>query len=98
MNTKTTQRAASNAPSAPSGSVRLRTLEDALLALADKDEVTRFLIDLCTPGEIEAFRQRWAIAQLLDRHMSQRDVAEKSAASIATVTRVARFLQHERHQ
>lgn len=81
---------------APGG--RLSSLEDALLALSQKDEVTRFLTDLCTPSEIEALRQRWAVAQLLDQELPQRETAERAQASIATVTRVARFLQHERHR
>lgn len=75
----------------------LSSLEDALLALSDRNEVARFLSDLCTPGEIEALRQRWAVAQLLDAEMPQREAAARASASIATVTRVARFLQHERH-
>jgi TrpR-related protein YerC/YecD len=76
----------------------LSSLEEAILALSDKAEVTRFLYDLCTPGEIEALRQRWEVAQLLDMELPQREAAERSSASIATVTRVARFLQHERHR
>lgn len=78
--------------------MHLTSLEDALLALSEKEEVTRFLHDLCTPSEIDALRQRWAVAQLLDTEMPQREAAEKASASIATVTRVARFLQHERHR
>jgi TrpR-related protein YerC/YecD len=76
---------------------RLSSLEEALLALTEKREVTRFLLDLCTPAEIGALRQRWVIAQLLDNDLPQRKAAEQSDASIATVTRVARFLQHEQN-
>jgi TrpR-related protein YerC/YecD len=78
--------------------VRLSSLEEALLTLTHKRDVTRFLLDLCTPAEIEALRQRWAIAQLLDSDLPQRKAAEQSDASIATVTRVARFLQHEQNR
>lgn len=77
---------------------QLASLEDAMLSLTGADEVTRFLNDLCTPSEIEALRQRWTVAQLLNMEMPQREAAERSSASIATVTRVARFLQHERHR
>lgn len=83
-----------SAPNAPAQSF---ALEEAVLALRHADEVARFLTDLCTPAEIEAFQQRWAIAQLLDQGVAQREAAEKTAASVTTVTRVARFLQHERH-
>ncbi len=87
-----------NLPGAPARGTQLAPLEDAMMSLTGVDEVTRFLHDLCTPSEIEALRQRWAVAQLLNMEMPQREVAERSSASIATVTRVARFLQHERHR
>jgi len=77
--------------------VRLSSLEEALLALTGKREVTCFLLDLCTPAEIGALHQRWVIAQLLDKGLPQRAAAERSDASIATVTRVARFLRHEQN-
>lgn len=77
--------------------VHLSSLEAALLSLSDRDEVLRFLNDVCTPGEIDALRQRWAVAQMLNAEMPQREAAKSASASIATVTRVARFLHHERH-
>ncbi len=77
--------------------VQLSSLEDALLSLSDRGEVLRFLNDVCTPGEIDALRQRWAVAQMLNAEMPQREAAKRASASIATVTRVARFLQRERH-
>lgn len=73
-------------------------LAQALLALKTEKEVTNFLRDLCTPGEIKDFNERWAIAQLLDKGLSYRDVAEKTEASLTTVTRVARFLKDEPYQ
>lgn len=87
-----------NALRAPNArGVHLSSLEDALLSLSDRDEVLRFLNDVCTPGEIDALRQRWALAQMLNAEMPQREAAKQASASIATVTRVARCLQHERH-
>jgi TrpR-related protein YerC/YecD len=80
---------------AETNKVRFSSLEEALVALTGKREVSCFLLDLCTPAEIVALRQRWFIAQLLDSGLPQRAAAERSEASIATVTRVARFLQHE---
>ncbi|QQR68362.1 MAG: helix-turn-helix domain-containing protein [Alphaproteobacteria bacterium] len=72
-------------------------LENAFLTLRKPDDVTRFLLDLCTPAEINAFRERWEIAQLVDQGLSYREVAVITGASTTTVTRVARFLQLERH-
>lgn len=93
-----TKKAQKNPLRAPKGrGVHLSSLEDALLSLSDRDEVSRFLGDVCTPGEIDALRQRWALAQMLNAEMPQREAAQRAGASIATVTRVARCLQHERH-
>lgn len=74
-------------------------LWQAISALRTPDECARFMRDLCTPTELNAFAERWAIARLLasDRH-SYRDIAEQTGASTATVTRVARFLKEEPYQ
>jgi TrpR-related protein YerC/YecD len=72
------------------------TLAKAILSLKTEKEVNNFLRDLCTPGEIKDFNERWAIAQLLNiGEFSYREIAEKAKASITTVTRVARFLKDE---
>jgi TrpR-related protein YerC/YecD len=74
-------------------------LAKALLALKTEKEMNNFLRDLCTPGEIKDFEERWAIAQLLNTgEFSYRQIAEKASASITTVTRVARFLKDEPYQ
>lgn len=72
-------------------------LYQAIAVLQSGEEVARFLADLCTPAEIAAFHERWAIAQCLDRGMNYRDAAQATGASTTTVTRVARFLKQERH-
>ena len=75
------------------------TLAQAILALKNDKEVTSFLRDLCTPGELKDFEERWAIAQALNKGtFSYREVAAKIGASITTVTRVARFLKDEPYQ
>ena len=75
---------------------RRDALYEAFLTLKTVDEVHRFLRDLATPGELDAFAERWAIAQLLDKGgMSYRAIAEATGASTTTVTRVARFLNQE---
>lgn len=75
------------------------TLAQAILALKNEKEVASFLRDLCTPGEIRDFEERWAIAQSLSKgDLSYREIAAKIGASITTVTRVARFLKDEPYQ
>lgn len=84
---------------------RTRRLEDrdalseAILQLKNRDEVERFIKDLCTPGEIEALAERWRVVRLLDAGgKTYRQIAEETGASTATVTRVARFLMQETNE
>ncbi len=77
----------------------MKSLAKAILALKTETEVENFLRDLCTPGEIRDFNERWTIAQLLAKgDTSYRQIADKAAASITTVTRVSRFLKDEPYQ
>jgi TrpR-related protein YerC/YecD len=71
----------------------------ALLALPDAATARRFLVDLCTPGEIRALSERWHVARLLDEgRLSYRQISEATGVSTATIVRVARFLRDEPHQ
>jgi TrpR-related protein YerC/YecD len=72
----------------------LDDLADAVLALRTRDEVRRFLRDLCTLGELEALAHRWQIARLVDSGSSYLEIAETVHTSTATVTRVAHWLRH----
>ena len=69
-------------------------LYDAFLSLKTRAEMEAFLSDLCTPAEIRAFAERWAVARLLDQRLqSYREIAVEAGASPTTVVRVARFLK-----
>jgi len=72
----------------------LHRLSDAILELETRDEVERFLRDLCTIAELEAMSHRWAVAQLVDRGLPYLEIAERTGASTTTVTRVAHWLRH----
>ena len=69
-------------------------LFQAILSLETRDEVERFLRDLCTLAELEAMAHRWAVARLVDRGLPYLEVATKTGASTTTVTRVAHWLRH----
>jgi TrpR-related protein YerC/YecD len=70
----------------------------AIGQLETAEEIRRFMADLCTPGEIKAFTERWAIARMLDEDkLGYREIAAETGASTTTVARVARFLRQERH-
>ena len=69
-------------------------LYDAVLCLQTREEVDAFMADLCTPSELRAFAERWAVARLLDQRLqSYREIALEAGASPTTVVRVARFLK-----
>ena len=72
----------------------LRELSDAILRLESRDEVERFLRDLCTLAELEAMAHRWAVARLVDRGLPYLEIAQRTHASTTTVTRVAHWLRH----
>ena len=74
----------------------MKNIDNAILLLKNKSEVNDFLKDLCTPSELKALEERWAVAQLLYQDkLSYRKIASKLKTSTTTVTRVARFLVNE---
>jgi TrpR-related protein YerC/YecD len=76
-----------------------KALFGAFAKLKTGAEAARFLRDLATPAELEAFAERWRIARLLDGGgHSYRDIAAEIGASTTTIGRVARFLREETHQ
>ena len=77
----------------------MKNLNEVFLLLNNKKEVNDFLKDLCTPNELKALEERWAVAQLLYKdQLSYREIAAKLKTSTTTVTRVARFLSSEPYQ
>jgi TrpR-related protein YerC/YecD len=74
-------------------------LFEALLLLENKEEAERFMRDLCTPQELSALAERWRVCKLLDQGtLSYREIHQATGASLATITRIARFLRNEPHQ
>ena len=77
----------------------MKNLNEIFLLLKNKNEVDDFLKDLCTPAELKALEERWAVAKLLyEDNLSYREIAAKLKTSTTTVTRVARFLSSEPYQ
>ena len=72
----------------------LPELADAFTSLRTRDEVTRFLRDLCTLPELEALAHRWQTALLLEQGVPYVEIAQRVPTSTATVTRVAQWLRH----
>lgn len=69
-----------------------RNLCTALASLDSPEEVRAFLRDLCTPAEIQAMADRWAVVDLLRRDLPYREIHRRSGVSVTTIGRVARFL------
>lgn len=66
----------------------------AILKLETIDEAAAFFRDLCTIRELSDISHRWAVARLLDEGIPYREIAERTGASTATVTRINQWLQH----
>jgi TrpR-related protein YerC/YecD len=68
------------------------SLYSAFLTLDKPDEVRQFLVDLCTPSELEAMVDRWWTVSLLTEGRSYRDISDLTGVSVTTIGRVARFM------
>ena len=64
----------------------------AILLLKDESECYSFFCDVCTQTELRAMEQRFEVARLLSRGMVYSDILERTGASSATISRVARSL------
>jgi TrpR-related protein YerC/YecD len=70
-----------------------RSLCIALAALKTPEEVRAFLRDLCTPAELQAMADRWAVVEPLERGVPYREIHRLTGVSVTTIGRVARFLK-----
>jgi TrpR-related protein YerC/YecD len=71
-----------------------RSLCTAVAALRTPEECRAFFRDLCTPAELQAMADRWAVVELLERGLPYREIHRLSGVSVTTIGRVARFLAH----
>ncbi|HUA89263.1 MAG TPA: YerC/YecD family TrpR-related protein [Steroidobacteraceae bacterium] len=69
-----------------------RNLCAALASLHTAEECRAFLRDLCTPAELQAMADRWAVVDHLKRGVPYREVHRLTGVSVTTIGRVARFL------
>ena len=68
------------------------SLYKAFLTLEKPSEVRQFLLDLCTPSEVEAMVDRWWTASLLRQGRSYREISDITGVSVTTIGRVARYM------
>ena len=67
-------------------------LFEAVLKIENMDECRRFFEDLCTIQEIRSMAQRVEVAHLLRQKLTYQDIAHRTGASTATISRVNRCL------
>ena len=70
-----------------------RALYNAILTLKTTDELRAFFRDLCTPAEIQAMADRWAVVAMLENRVPYRAIQRETGVSVTTIGRVAKFLQ-----
>lgn len=69
-------------------------LFDAVLSLKSKEECYIFFEDICTINELLSLSQRFEVAKMLTEHKTYLEIAEKTGASTATISRVNRSLNY----
>ena len=69
-------------------------LVQAILSLSTTENAYRFFEDLCTIQEFKSLAQRMAVAQMLEKGITYQDIANKTGASTATISRVNKALQY----
>ena len=69
-------------------------LFEAVLQLKDKEECYRFFEDVCTVNELLSISQRFEVAKMLTQKKTYLEIAEKTGASTATISRVNRALMY----
>ncbi len=69
-------------------------LFDAVLNLKTREECYNFFEDLCTVNELLSLSQRFEVASMLRDHKTYLEIAEKTGASTATISRVNRSLNY----
>ena len=69
-------------------------LFDAILSLKSREECYSFFEDVCTINEILSLSQRFEVAAMLRSGKTYLEIAEKTGASTATISRVNRSLNY----
>ena len=69
-------------------------LFEAILHLESKEECYNFFEDLCTVNELLSLSQRFDVAAMLRSKKTYLEIAEKTGASTATISRVNRSLNY----
>ena len=81
---------------APGNRIRKKPRNDdfykAILLLENEEECGSFFRDVCSQTELSAMEQRFEVARLLRQGYVYNEILERTGASSATISRVARSL------
>ena len=66
----------------------------AIMRIDNLENCYRFFEDLCTVNELLSLSQRFEVASMLRDHKTYLDIAEKTGASTATISRVNKCLAY----
>lgn len=69
-------------------------LFEAILTLKDQEECFAFFEDVCTVNELLSLAQRFEVAKMLKEGHTYMEVADRTGASTATISRVNRSLNY----
>ena len=69
-------------------------LFEAILTLDNAEECYSFFEDACTVNELLSLSQRYEVARMLRQKKTYLEIAEKTGASTATISRVNRSLNY----
>ena len=69
-------------------------LFEAILTLESVEECYVFFEDVCTINELLSLSQRYEVAEMLREKKTYLEIAEKTGASTATISRVNRCLNY----
>ena len=69
-------------------------LFSAILSLENTEECYTFFEDICTINELLSLSQRFEVAKMLREHKTYLEIADKTGASTATISRVNRSLNY----
>ena len=72
----------------------VKDLFEAILTLENVEECFDFFEDVCTVNEVTSIAQRFAVAKMLKENKTYLEVANKTGASTATISRVNRSLNY----
>ena len=75
-------------------SAAMDRLFDGILSLKTKEECYTFFEDVCTINELLSLSQRYEVASMLKNKKTYLEIAEKTGASTATISRLNRSLNY----